>query len=95
MAIAETYWPRIDAAASPQLAEGIEECRRITRKYGTSFYFATQFFPREMREGIYAIYAFARIPDEIVDDPELTDADEATAKLDEWVRRWRTAIRRR
>lgn len=74
------------------LATGMEECRRITKKYGTSFYFATQFFPREVREGIYAIYAFARIPDEIVDDPNLTDAAEATAKLTVWVDRWRSAM---
>lgn len=74
------------------LADGVEECRRITKKYGTSFYFATQFFPQEVREGIYAIYAFARIPDEIVDDPNLTDAAEATAKLTAWADRWRAAM---
>ena len=72
---------------------GLEECRRITKKYGTSFYFATQFFPTEVREGIYAIYAFARIPDEIVDDPSLTDHDEAIARLNEWCDRWRRAVR--
>ncbi|MGD9587925.1 MAG: phytoene/squalene synthase family protein [Pyrinomonadaceae bacterium] len=72
-------------------ASDIEQCRLITKKYGTSFYFATQFFPREMREGIYAIYAFARIPDEIVDDPNLTDPQEATAKLTEWAEKWRSA----
>lgn len=74
------------------LAAGIEECRRITRKYGTSFYFATQFFPRSMREGIYAIYAFARIPDEIVDDPTLTDPAEAVEKLSAWADNWRAAM---
>ncbi len=71
---------------------GLEECRRITKKYGTSFYFATQFFPREVREGIYAIYAFARIPDEIVDDPNLTDHDEAIEQLNQWSDRWRQAM---
>ncbi len=91
MAVAETYISRLEAAG-PRLDEGIEECRRITKKYGTSFYFATQFFPREMREGIYAIYAFARIPDEIVDDPNLTDPDEAIAQLDAWAARWRSAM---
>lgn len=72
---------------------GSDECRLITQKYGTSFYFATQFFPREVRDGIYAIYAFARIPDEIVDDPSLTDHDEAVARLNEWADRWRRAMR--
>ena len=77
---------------SARLRDGLEQCRQITRKYGTSFYFATQFFPREVREGIYAIYAFARIPDEIVDDPSLTDHDEAVARLNEWADRWRVAM---
>ncbi len=72
-------------------AEGIEACRLITKCYGTSFYFATQFFPKEMREGIYAAYAFARIPDEIVDEPHLTDRDEALEKLTDWTNSWRAA----
>lgn len=86
---------RKDLGDSAFLAEGLEECRKITQKYGTSFYFATQFFPREMREGIYAIYSFARIPDEIVDDPNLTDHDEAIDKLSAWCDRWRMAMRLR
>lgn len=73
-------------------AAGLEKCRRITKKYGTSFYFATQFFPRKVREGIYAIYAFARIPDEIVDDPALTDHNEAIRKLSAWCDAWREAM---
>jgi phytoene synthase len=73
-------------------AEGLEECRKITKKYGTSFYFATQFFPREIREGIYAIYAFARIPDEIVDDPDCGDHDRAIEKLTAWCDEWREAM---
>lgn len=83
----------VRSAGSTHLSAGFEECRRITKKYGTSFYFATQFFPREVREGIYAIYAFARIPDEIVDDPSLNDHDEAIARLNEWADRWRRAMR--
>ena len=83
----------VQGADSAHISAGLEECRRITKKYGTSFYFATQFFPREVREGIYAIYAFARIPDEIVDDPSLNDHDEAIARLNEWADRWRSAMR--
>ena len=74
------------------LAEGLEECRKITKKYGTSFYFATQFFPRDVREGIYAIYAFARIPDEIVDDPNCDDHDRASEKLTAWCDEWRESM---
>jgi phytoene synthase len=74
------------------LATGYEKCRAITKRYGTSFYFATQFFPEEMRLGIYAVYAFARIPDEIVDDPNNRDREEAIAKLSAWREEWRSAM---
>lgn len=75
-----------------RLQDGLEECRKITRRYGTSFYFATQFFSKEVREGIYAVYAFARIPDEIVDDPLLTDDKLAVAKLNDWRDEWLEAM---
>ncbi len=74
------------------LASGLQKCKAITRKYGTSFYFATQFFPRETREGIYAVYAFARIPDEIVDDPAKVGKAETIAKLEEWRQQWLAAM---
>ena len=75
------------------LERGLEDCRQITRKYGTSFYFATQFFPKETRCGIYAVYAFARIPDEIVDDPQKGAPEEVAAQLEAWRDDWLTAMR--
>ncbi len=74
------------------IEQGLQECKAITRKYGTSFYFATQFFPRETRDGIYAVYAFARIPDEIVDDPDKGSKAETLAKLAEWRQSWLAAM---
>jgi len=74
------------------LAEGMEECRRITKHYGTSYYFATQFFPREVRSGIYGIYSFARIPDEIVDDPSKGSKEDTLRKLEDYREKWRTAM---
>lgn len=74
------------------VADGLRKCRDITKKYGTSFYFATQFFPDDVKQGIYAIYAFARIPDEIVDDPENRDDQEALLRLDEWRSDWLRAM---
>jgi 15-cis-phytoene synthase len=79
--------------ADTLLGDGIEQCRLITRRYGTSFYFATQFFPKEVREGIYAVYAFARIPDEIVDDPECRDSAAHIVQLENWRAEWLTATR--
>lgn len=74
------------------LLKGISRCREITRKYGTSFYFATQFFPAETRDGIYGIYAFARIPDEIVDGPGSGDKAAALENLKNWRDEWLTAM---
>lgn len=81
----------VNGDALAEARAGIEECRAITKRYGTSFYFATQFFPREVREGIYAIYAFARIPDEIVDDPNCSDHALATRRLEDWYAEFKQA----
>ena len=83
---------RDENTRSGRLARGYEKCRAITKRYGTSFYFATQFFPEEMRLGIYAVYAFARIPDEIVDDPVNRDREEALRKLGAWRNEWLQAM---
>ncbi len=81
-----------ESTTDDRLRSGYEECRQITRRYGTSFYFATQFFPKETRDGIYAVYAFARIPDEMVDDPDNRDRDKAIAKLETWRIEWLQAM---
>ena len=39
----------------------------VTREYSTSFYTASRIFDREIREGIFSIYGFVRLADEIVD----------------------------
>ena len=74
-----------------KLRRGLEKCREITKRYGTSFYFATQCFPRDTRDAIYAVYAFARIPDEIVDDPNKTGGNHAITRLNEWRDNWLAA----
>src|SRR5947209_16733925 len=74
------------------VTRGIAECKAITKHYGTSFYFATQFFPAETRNDIYAIYAFARIPDEIIDDPNKVNRAAALGKLQEWRESWLAAM---
>lgn len=45
----------------------VDYCRELTQQSGTSFYYAFLFLPRERREGLYAIYAFCRLIDDIVD----------------------------
>ena len=51
-----------------------EFCSTLTRNSRSNFYYAFLFLPRRQREAIYAVYAFCRIVDDVVDlgrDPEV------------------------
>lgn len=51
-------------------AQGVctfEESKRITREHAHTFYFASHMLPREKREAAYAVYAFCRHADNLVD----------------------------
>lgn len=51
----------------PSLHSSFEACRRITRRYAKSFYFSSFFLPIHKREAAYAIYAFCRHADDLLD----------------------------
>jgi 15-cis-phytoene synthase len=57
------------------------ECRAYTRSFARTFYFASHVLPREKRMAAYALYAFCRYADEIVDSPEAV-ADPSAALRD-------------
>jgi phytoene synthase len=44
-----------------------EFCSTLTRKSRSNFYYAFLFLPKPQREAIYAVYAFCRIVDDVVD----------------------------
>ena len=62
-------------------ARGARVCRRITRHYAKTFYFASACLPRPTRAHAYAVYGFCRWADNGVDDAR--DRAEAAARLDE------------
>lgn len=62
-------------------------CKDMTKKYGTSYYIATYFFAKELREATWILYAFVRYPDEIVDTEE-KDSARAKEKLTAWKEEW-------
>jgi len=66
---------------SPLEARGARLCRRITRHYAKTFYFASACLPRATRGHAYAVYGFCRWADNGVDDAK--DRAEAAARLDE------------
>jgi len=70
----------IDLGIPPGLAGAYRECQALTRRHGTTYYWATQLLPRRRRPHVYALYGFCRHADDIVD--ELGDrptADRAAA----------------
>jgi phytoene synthase len=54
---------------SRDLAAAYDECRRLNARHGRSFYLATLLLPAAKRPAIHALYAFARLADDVVDRP--------------------------
>lgn len=52
------------------LRQGYRECARLTREYGTTYYWGTLLLPRRQRRDVYAVYALCRLADDIVDEPD-------------------------
>lgn|SRR5574343_110702 len=57
-------------------AKSFSYCRKITRKFGTSYFLATSLFPARIRKPTWVVYAFLRTVDEIVDN-QIKDGVEA------------------
>lgn len=68
----------------------LKACRALQAKHGKSYYFATRLFPKPLREATYALYAFFRVPDEIVDTTSQTPQQAAEA-LETFRADWRKA----
>ncbi len=66
--------------------------RTVLRAYSSSFFLVTRFLPAPQRAEVEVTYAAVRYPDEIVDTFPLTAAQKL-ARLDEWERQYREALR--
>mmetsp|Transcript_26811 Transcript_26811/g.62619 ORF Transcript_26811/g.62619 Transcript_26811/m.62619 type:complete len:292 (-) Transcript_26811:62-937(-) len=65
------------------LEEAYESCRRITQIYAKTFYFGTKFFSDEKRKAVWAVYAWCRRLDDIVDKPR-KDTTSLRDELSQW-----------
>ena len=65
------------------LADSYETCRVITKQYAKTFYFGTKFFSEEKRRAVFAIYAWCRRTDDIVDKPR-RETGSLRQELSEW-----------
>lgn len=59
------------------LRRAYEQCRRTAAVHGRTYYLATRLLPAERRPAVHALYAFARMVDDIVDGPALQHAPAA------------------
>ncbi|WP_410568784.1 phytoene/squalene synthase family protein [Amycolatopsis sp. cmx-4-61] len=61
----------LDAAGilAPELRAAYTECRRINAHYGRTFFLATRLLPPRARPAAHTLYGFARMADELVDNP--------------------------
>ena len=50
------------------LAASYDRCRGINRDAGSTFYWAARLLPRRKRPHVHALYALARLADDIVDE---------------------------
>jgi phytoene synthase len=62
---------------STQLAES----KSIHRETGKTFYYATRLLPERVRHPTYVLYAFFRVADEVVDDPDGSSPAEQHERL--------------
>jgi phytoene/squalene synthetase len=63
---------------SVTLDEAYRACRRINAHHGRTYFLATRLLPAASRPSVHALYGFARLADEIVDDAT-TPGDPAVA----------------
>lgn len=59
------------------LAAGYADCARLTRAYGTTYYWGAALLPAAQRRHVYAVYALCRLADDIVDAEGATTVDVA------------------
>ena len=59
----------------------LSRSRSIHRRTGRTFYFATRLLPERVRRATYVLYAFFRVADEVVDDPDGASPEEQRRRL--------------
>ena len=62
------------AALEPKLEAGYAECARLTREFGTTYFWGAALLPKPQRRHVYAVYALCRLADDIVDDTDTVAA---------------------
>src|SRR5678815_1957073 len=72
-------------------ASAYAACEALARSHYENFPVASWLLPRDMRPHVAAVYAFARVADDIADEGTAPAADRRT-RLDAWQRRLHAAV---
>jgi len=59
----------MSATAPAATADAFAHCAEVVRANARNFYYAFIFAPKARRRALYALYAFCRVADDIVDEP--------------------------
>ena len=78
--------PKAQERYDKMLEDSYEQCRKITAHYAKTFYFGTKFFDEPKRKAVWAVYAWCRRTDDIVDKPR-KDTTSLRDELAEWTAR--------
>lgn len=70
--------------------QDIQYCQQIMAKAGPTYYWSTKLFPEKIRQATYVLYAFYRVPDDIVD----LEKKDKQKKLEQWVQDWNQLIQK-
>ncbi|MFD4368828.1 phytoene/squalene synthase family protein [Rhodococcus sp. NPDC058521] len=57
----------------PHVAESYRHCARITAEHGRTYFLAARLLPRARRSAVHALYGFARVVDDLVDQNRQAD----------------------
>jgi 15-cis-phytoene synthase len=76
----------------PDLAAAYARCRSLTRRHGTTYFWATQLLPARCRPHVYALYGFCRHADDLVDERADLPVEVRAGALDDLGRRLRAAF---
>lgn len=66
------------------LEASYENCRKLNKRYGTTYYWSTSLLPQVKRHHVHALYGLCRYADDIVDDlgpVPLTERERALAEF--------------
>ncbi|MGB8380870.1 MAG: phytoene/squalene synthase family protein [Dermatophilaceae bacterium] len=74
------------------LRQGYQTCARITRRHGTTYYWGARLLPAPQRRHVYAVYALARLADDIVDEPGHRTVEDTEAALTQFERGFWAAL---